>query len=129
MNRLEPIIISTETLTLRFLTEAGLPEVYDIFSHPEVMRYWSYPPWTHRAQAEQWLMNVQEGYRTRNDIQLGIERRIDHIVVGTCTLFSIPCRQSPGRDWLCFGPTLLGIRVHAPGPAGAPALRLPNTGS
>ena len=87
MNFLEPINISTETLTLRFLTEADLPEVYDIFSHPEVMRYWSYPPWTHKVQAEQWLMNVQEGYRTRNDIQLGIERQIDHILLGTCTLF------------------------------------------
>jgi RimJ/RimL family protein N-acetyltransferase len=87
MNFLEPITISTETLTLRFLNEADLPEVYNIFSHPEVMRYWSYPPWINRAQAEQWLMHVQEGYRTQNALQLGVERRIDHILLGTCTLF------------------------------------------
>ena len=77
MTSLTPIILSTERLTLRFLSEADLPAVYDIFSHPEVMRYWSYPPWTDRSQAQQWLINVQEGYRTRNALQLGIERRAD----------------------------------------------------
>ena len=87
MHFLEPINISTETLTLRFLKEADLPEVYDIFSHPEVMRYWSYPAWTSPAQAEQWLMNVQEGYRTQSALEFGIERRIDHALLGTCTLF------------------------------------------
>ena len=110
MNSLEPIIISTETLTLRLLTEVDLPEVYNIFSHPEVMRYWSYPPWTNMAQAEQWLMNVQEGYRTRKDIQLGIERRMDDSLLGTCTLFQfhIASRRAEigyalGRPFWGFG--------------------------
>jgi len=44
MTPFEPVVIPTETLILRFLSEADLPTVYDIFSHPEVMRYWSYPP-------------------------------------------------------------------------------------
>ena len=87
MTPFEPVVIPTKSLTLRFLREADLPAVYDIFSHPEVMRYWSYPPWTDRSQAQQWLINVQEGYRTRNALQLGIERRADHVLVGTCTLF------------------------------------------
>ncbi len=87
MTSLTPIILSTERLTLRFLTEADLPAVYDIFSHPEVMRYWSYPPWTDRSQAQQWLIHVQEGYRAGDAFQFGIERRADHVVVGTCTLF------------------------------------------
>ena len=118
MNHLEPIIISTETLTLRFLTEADLPAVYDIFSHPEVMRYWSYPPWTHRAQAEQWLINVQEGYRTRNDIQLGIERRSDHTLLGTCTLFQfhVASRRAEigyalGRPYWGFGYMHLALQA------------------
>ena len=48
----ESISIPTQRLTLRFLNEADLPAAYDIFSHPEVMRYWSYSPWTDRSQAE-----------------------------------------------------------------------------
>ena len=87
MTRLEPIVIHTKSLILRILDEADLPAVYDIFSHPEVMRYWSYPPWTESSQAHQWLSRVQEGYRTGNDLQFGIERRADHVLVGTCTLF------------------------------------------
>ena len=81
------IFIETEHLILRFVSEADLPAVYEIFSHPEVMRYWSYPPWIDRSQAEQWLSRVREGYRTQTAFQLGIERRADHILVGTCTLF------------------------------------------
>ena len=87
MTPFEPIVISTDTLTLRFLNEADLPAAYDIFSHPEVMRYWSYPPWTERSQAERWLVNVQEGYRSGDALQLGIERRTDHILVGMCAIF------------------------------------------
>ena len=83
----QPIVIPTKRLTLRFLNETDLPTVYDIFSHPEVMRYWSYPPWTELSQAQQWLRNIQEGYHTGNALQLGIERRADPVLVGTCTLF------------------------------------------
>ena len=84
---LDPVILATENLTLRFMNEADLPAVYDIFSHPEVMRYWSYPPWIDKSQAQQWLINVQEGYRTRDALQLGIERRADGVLVGTCTIY------------------------------------------
>lgn len=84
---LEPIVISAKSLTLRFLSEADLPAAYDIFSDPEVMRYWSYSPWTGRVQAQQWLTRIQEGYRTRNALQFGIERRADSVLVGTCTIF------------------------------------------
>src|SRR6266545_3244623 len=87
MTSFEPIVISTGSLTLRFLSEADLPAVYGIFSHPEVMRYWSYPPWTDISQAQQWLIKVEEGYRTRNDLQFGIERNADQVLMGTCTLF------------------------------------------
>ena len=87
MTPFEPILIPAENLTLRFLSESDLPAVFDIFSHPEVMRYWSYPPWTDTAQAQQWLIHIQEGYLTGNALQLGIERNADHALVGTCTLF------------------------------------------
>lgn len=83
----ESVVLPTQSLTLRYLSEADLPAIYAIFSHPEVMRYWSYPPWTDPSQAQQWLINVQAGYRTRTALQFGIERRTDQALVGTCTLF------------------------------------------
>ena len=110
MTPFEPIVIPTKNLTLRFLSEADLPAVYDIFSHPEVMRYWSYPPWTEMSQAQQWLMKVQEGYRTREAFQLGIERDSDHVLVGTSTLFQfhVASRRAEigyalGRPYWGFG--------------------------
>jgi RimJ/RimL family protein N-acetyltransferase len=83
----QPILIPTERLTLRFLKESDLPAVYGIFSHPEVMRYWSYPPWTELSQAQGWLTRVQEGYDSGTALQLGIELQADLALVGTCTLF------------------------------------------
>ena len=83
----QPIVIPTKRLTLRFLNETDLPAVYEMFSHPEVMRYWSYPPWTDPSRAQQWLLNVQEGYQSGTALQLGIERQADSALLGTCTLF------------------------------------------
>jgi RimJ/RimL family protein N-acetyltransferase len=87
MTSFDSIVLPTQRLTLRFLSEADLPALYEIFSYPEVSRYLSWPPWTHRSQAEQMLADTKEGYRTRSALQLGIERRADHALVGTCSLF------------------------------------------
>jgi RimJ/RimL family protein N-acetyltransferase len=87
MTSFEPVIISTKRLTLRFLNEADPPALYEMFSHPEVSRYLSWPTWTDRSQAEQMLLETQEAYRSRSALQLGIERRADHALVGTCSLF------------------------------------------
>lgn len=87
MTAFEPVSITTKRLTLRFLSEADLPALYNIFSHPEVMRYSSLPPWTDRAQAQQMLVDAQEGYRTRSALQLGIERNADRVLIGNCSLF------------------------------------------
>lgn len=81
------VVIPTERLILRLLGEADLPALYEIYSDVEVMRYWSWPAWTDRSQAEQMLLDAQEGYRSGNGLQLGIERRADQALVGSCSLF------------------------------------------
>ncbi len=83
----DPVVITTERLSLRFLNEADIPALYDMFSDAEVMRYWSRPPWTDLSEAWVMLADTQEGYRTRSALQLGIERRADRVLVGTCSLF------------------------------------------
>jgi ribosomal-protein-alanine N-acetyltransferase len=96
MATFEPITIPTERLTLRFMTEADIPAIYQIYSHPEVMRYWSTPAWTDIAQARQLLMDSQEGYLSGSALQLGIERNADHALIGMCNLFHfhIPSRRA-----------------------------------
>lgn len=96
MTAFDPIAIPTERLTLRFLNEADIPALYQIYSHPEVMRYWSCPAWTDIAQARQLLMDVQEGYLSGSALQLGIERNVDYTLIGMCNLFHfhIPSRRA-----------------------------------
>lgn len=83
----DSVAIETKRLTLRFLRKSDLPALFTIFSHPQVMRYWSWPAWTDVAQARQWLASILEAYRTRSALQLGIERTADRALVGTCSLF------------------------------------------
>ena len=92
----EPTAITTKRLTLRFLSEADVPALYDMFSNPEVMRYWSRPLWTDRSQAQAMLVSTQEGYRTGSALQLGMERNADRILMGLCNLhyFDIPSRRA-----------------------------------
>lgn len=92
----EPVEILTDRLVLRFLTGANVPALYDMFSHPEVTRYWSRPRWTELSQAEQMLVDAQEGYRTGSGLLLGVKRRHDHALVGMCSLFHfhIPSRRA-----------------------------------
>ncbi len=82
------VVLPTARLLLRPLVEADIPALFAIFSDPEVMRYWSSPPWSELVQAHKRLLDIQEGYRTGDYLQLGIERRSDHALIGTCTLFS-----------------------------------------
>jgi [ribosomal protein S5]-alanine N-acetyltransferase len=96
MTPIEPIIIQTERLVLRYMNEADIPSLYDIFSHQEVMRYWSWPAWTNIAQARQMLSDVEDGYRSGGALMLGISRRADSVLVGMCSLFHfhVPSRRA-----------------------------------
>lgn len=85
----EPITLETKRLEIRLLGEADLPALYAMYSHPEVMRYWSYPPWTEMDQARQMLQDTLSSYQDGSGLQLGIERKADRVLVGVCSLFQI----------------------------------------
>lgn len=95
-SQFQRVTLTTQRLTLRWLTEADIPAVFALFSHPEVMRYWSSPPMTDISQAEKSVQSIQEGYQTGDFLQLGIERNEDKRLLGTCTLFAInhTCRRA-----------------------------------
>jgi len=84
-----PLILETERLTLRFLTADDAPAVYAIYSHADVVRYLSHPAWTSSTQAEDWIRRAGEWHREESALQLGVERRGDRALVGTCTFFNL----------------------------------------
>lgn len=87
MKPFELFHLASERLWLRFLNEADLPALYEIHSHPEVMRYWNFPPWTKIEQAQQMLNDTLEAYQDGSGLRLGIERKADQTLIGACSLF------------------------------------------
>lgn len=78
--------LETPRLRLRWLTEADLPALFEVFSDPEVTRYWAWPAYVEPAQAEALLRNIRSSFAARSLFQWGFTRREDDRVVGTCTL-------------------------------------------
>jgi [ribosomal protein S5]-alanine N-acetyltransferase len=84
--RLTPPVFAlpaTERLLLRPLRGTDAPSLFDIFSDRETMRYWSTPPWRWPADAEAFLAD------SRSYLRLGIARRSDRALIGTCALFAV----------------------------------------
>jgi RimJ/RimL family protein N-acetyltransferase len=79
--------LAAERVTLRPLGADDAYALFGFFSDPEVARFWSRPPMTHLAQARTLLRQIREGYRSGEMLQLGIERKEDAQLLGTCTLF------------------------------------------
>lgn len=73
-------------LVLRWLTDDDVPALFDVFSHPEVMRYWSSLPLEDLAGAEKLLREIESYFESRTLFQWGIALRENDHVIGTCTL-------------------------------------------
>ena len=63
--------------------------LYGIFSHPEVMRYWSTPPLADRESAVTLLNEIHDGFKRRALLKWGIARNTDNALIGTTTLFNL----------------------------------------
>lgn len=90
-------------LTLRPLGPDDVPDLFEIFSDPEVARYWSSPPFTEMAEAEALLADVEESFRERTLFQWGIERKMDGKVVGTVTLWQLDLGNRRGEIGFALG--------------------------
>jgi ribosomal-protein-alanine N-acetyltransferase len=73
---------------LRWLVAGDVSALHEVFSHPQVMRYWSRPPFTDAAhgEARALLASIERAFTHQTLFQWGIARREDDRVVGTCTL-------------------------------------------
>jgi [ribosomal protein S5]-alanine N-acetyltransferase len=83
------LLITTPRLTLRPLTDTDADDLFAIFGDPRVMRYWSTPVWTDRAQALRMVASDRESLAERRDLRVGLVRRDSGRVVGTASLFKI----------------------------------------
>ena len=79
--------IDTDRLTLRSITAEDIDDFYKVFSHPEVMRYWSTPPLPDRNAAAQQVAEIQELFDRHEMLKWGITLRTDDKLIGSVTLF------------------------------------------
>lgn len=96
MPTFDSLRLSTERLQLRPLREADAPALFAICSDPEVMRYWSTPPWTSIAQADALIARDLQAMATGEYLRLGLERQDSGELIGNCTLFNLhpACRRA-----------------------------------
>lgn len=78
--------LTAERIALRWVEERDEPALYDVFSDPQGMRYWSTPPWTRQEEAAEYVRAIHEYFRHQTLFQWGIARRSDDLLIGTCTL-------------------------------------------
>jgi RimJ/RimL family protein N-acetyltransferase len=80
--------LHSDRLLLRPLQQGDAEELFQIFSNPQVMRYWSHPAWetiaSAREQIEQDEVELAEG----DHLRVGIIRKQDEALIGTCSLFA-----------------------------------------
>jgi RimJ/RimL family protein N-acetyltransferase len=87
--------LETPRLLLRPLRAFDAEALFGIFSDPGVMRYWSTPPWSSLESARE-LIERDLHATARDNLRLGIERRHDGALIGTCSLYAIneTCRRA-----------------------------------
>lgn len=86
--------IAAERVSLRWLRDDDVPALYEIFSDPAVMRYWSSAPMTSHDDAEGLLDEIRECFKARSLFQWGVALNESDRVVGTCTLSHLDAANS-----------------------------------
>ncbi len=137
-------VLEGERIRLRPLRMDDAPDVFTMYSDPEVTRYWSFSAWTQPAQAEAWLAE-RIGWGPPSVYGWALADRASDRFLGTTALFSLsgplhraelgyslmPSEQGRGlateavRTALDFGFDILGLeRIEADvDPRNLPSLR------
>lgn len=78
--------IRSDRVLLRWMTDADVDALFDLFSDAAVMRFWSSAPMLDRSDAEHLLGTIRDCFRRKDLFQWGVVLPDDDRVIGTCTL-------------------------------------------
>lgn len=95
--------ILAHRVTLRPLADKDAGCLFEIYSDPEVMRYWGSVAMKHPREARDFLAEVREDLRLRKCIQWGIARRTDDRIVGTLAIFTLDVVARKGEIGFALG--------------------------
>jgi len=95
--------IHAQRVTLRPLADQDASCLFQIYSDPEVMRYWGGAAMKHPREAKDFLAEVHQDLRLRKCIQWGIARRTDDRIVGTLAIFTLDVVARKGEIGFALG--------------------------
>ena len=82
-------VITTPRVVLRWISEDDIDGLYEVFSDPQVMRYWSTTPLQNREAAAALQREIAEGNESNIMFKWGLALRDSNLVIGTSTLFNL----------------------------------------
>lgn len=82
-------VITTPRVVLRWISEDDIDGLYEVFSDPQVMRYWSTVPLPNREAAAELQREIAEGNENNTMLKWGLALRESNSVIGTTTLFNL----------------------------------------
>lgn len=89
MQPFDTLALDTPRLQLRPLRAADAEALFRMHADPEVMRYWSTPPWAGIEQAHAMIDVDREALPAGRHLRLALTLRgDDHVLVGTGSLFN-----------------------------------------
>lgn len=92
----DQLVLHTHRLTLRPLMQSDAHAIYDIFSEPEMLCFWSTAAWSTVQQAEEMIARDLKALPLGEMLRLGIVENATKKLIGNCSLFefSEPCRRA-----------------------------------
>ncbi|MEJ7746410.1 MAG: GNAT family N-acetyltransferase [Luteimonas sp.] len=88
-------LLTGDRIRLRGFRDGDIDDLYALFSDPAVTRYWSFPVWTQRAQAEDLLQHAIASRSADKILCWAIVGSADDRLIGSLTLFNI--NRAQGR--------------------------------
>jgi RimJ/RimL family protein N-acetyltransferase len=81
--------ITADRVCLRWISESDINSLFNVFSHPQVMRYWSTPPLADRKAAADLLQEIDVRIANNTMLKWGLVLRSNDQLIGTTTLFHL----------------------------------------
>ncbi|HMB56168.1 MAG TPA: GNAT family N-acetyltransferase [Arenimonas sp.] len=86
-------VLESARLRLRPYRDGDVEAMFALYSDPRVMRYWSFPAWTERSQAEQYLARAWAAMEAGEIFPWAIADAASDTLIGALTFFSLHREQ------------------------------------
>ena len=95
--------LTAARIVLRPLESRDVAALFEVFSDPQVTRYWSSPPLRDMSAAGGLLQDIRDHFERKTLFQWGVARQVDDVVIGTCTLCRLEAEHGRAEVGFALG--------------------------